>query len=141
MRESGESRRRSSYRSTGTILHKQINDVTVTFTVKGEEKEVTADYVLVTVGRRPNTDGELGLDLINLKMTDRGLIEVDNQGRTSIPHIFAIGDVVPGLSLAHKASYEAKVAAEAIAGHSSIVDYKAMPAVVFSDPEIAGVGL
>ncbi|CAH1214372.1 Dihydrolipoyl dehydrogenase [Paenibacillus allorhizoplanae] len=120
---------------------KTDNDVTVTFTVKGEEKQVTADYVLVTVGRRPNTDGELGLDLINLKMTDRGLIEVDKQGRTSIPHIFAIGDVVPGLSLAHKASYEAKVAAEAIAGHASIVDYKAMPAVVFSDPEIAGVGL
>ncbi|MEW9700055.1 dihydrolipoyl dehydrogenase [Paenibacillus sp. SI8] len=120
---------------------KNENDVTVTFTVKGEEKQVTADYVLVTVGRRPNTDGELGLDLINLKMTDRGMIEVDNQGRTNIPHIFAIGDIVPGLALAHKASYEAKVAAEAIAGHSSIVDYKAMPAVVFSDPEIASVGL
>jgi dihydrolipoamide dehydrogenase len=118
------------------------NDVTVTFTVKGEDKEITADYVLVTVGRRPNTDGELGLDLINMKLTDRGLIEVDKQGRTSIPHIFAIGDIVPGLALAHKASYEAKVAAEALAGHeSAVVDYKAMPAVVFSDPEIASVGL
>jgi dihydrolipoamide dehydrogenase len=116
-------------------------DVSVTFTVKGEDKEITAEYVLVTVGRRPNTDGELGLDLIHMKLTDRGLIEVDNQGRTSIPHIFAIGDIVPGLALAHKASYEAKVAAEAIAGHSNIVDYKAMPAVVFSDPEIASVGL
>ena len=92
--------------------------------MKGEEKQVTADYVLVTVGRRPNTDGELGLDLINLKMTDRGLIEVDNQGRTSIPHIFAIGDISAWSFLAHKASYEAKVAAEAIAGHPSNVDYK-----------------
>jgi len=120
---------------------KTDNDVTVTFTVKGEEKQVTADYVLVTVGRRPNTDGELGLDLINLKLTDRGLVEIDEQCRTSIPHIFAIGDIVAGPALAHKASYEAKVAAEAIAGHPSVIDYKAIPAVVFSDPEIASVGL
>ncbi|MFC0212515.1 dihydrolipoyl dehydrogenase [Paenibacillus chartarius] len=117
------------------------NDVTVTYKVGDTEHSITADYLLVTVGRRPNTDGELGLDLINIKMTDRGLIEVDNQGRTSIPHIFAIGDIVPGPALAHKASYEAKVAAEAIAGLPSVVDYKAIPAVVFSDPEIAGVGL
>jgi dihydrolipoamide dehydrogenase len=116
------------------------SDVTVTYTVGGEEKQVTADYVLVTVGRRPNTD-ELGLQAIGVKMTDRGLIEVDHQGRTSVPAIFAIGDVVPGLSLAHKASYEAKVAAEAIAGKPSAVDYKAIPAVVFSEPEIASVGL
>ncbi|RKN84872.1 dihydrolipoyl dehydrogenase [Paenibacillus ginsengarvi] len=116
------------------------SDVTVTYTVGGEEKQVTADYVLVTVGRRPNTD-ELGLQAIGVKMTDRGLIEVDKQGRTSVPAIFAIGDVVPGLSLAHKASYEAKVAAEAIAGEPSAVDYKAIPAVVFSEPEIASVGL
>jgi dihydrolipoamide dehydrogenase len=113
----------------------------VTFTVKGEEKELKADYVLVTVGRRPNTDGELGLDLINLKLSDRGLVEIDNQCRTSIPHIFAIGDIVAGPALAHKASYEAKVAAEVIAGQKSVIDYKALPAVVFSDPEIASVGL
>jgi dihydrolipoamide dehydrogenase len=116
-------------------------DVSVTFTVKGEEKELKADYVLVTVGRRPNTDGELGLDLINLKLSDRGLVEIDNQCRTSIPHIFAIGDIVAGPALAHKASYEAKVAAEVIAGQKSVIDYKALPAVVFSDPEIASVGL
>ncbi|GAA3401276.1 dihydrolipoyl dehydrogenase [Paenibacillus hodogayensis] len=116
------------------------SDVTVTYTVGGEEKQVTADYVLVTVGRRPNTD-ELGLQAIGVKVSDRGLIEVDRQGRTSVPAIFAIGDVVPGPSLAHKASYEAKVAAEAIAGQSSAVDYKAIPAVVFSEPEIASVGL
>jgi dihydrolipoamide dehydrogenase len=116
------------------------NDVTVTYTVGGEEKQVTADYVLVTVGRRPNTD-ELGLEAIGVKMNERGLIEVDNQGRTSIPNIFAIGDVVPGPALAHKASYEAKVAAEAIAGQPSVVDYKVIPSVVFSEPEIASVGL
>lgn len=117
------------------------NDVTVTFSVNGESKQVTADYLLVTVGRRPNTDGELGLDLIELKMNERGYIEVDDQCRTSIPHIYAIGDIVAGPALAHKASYEAKVAAEAIAGMPSQVDYKCIPLVVFSDPECASVGL
>jgi len=114
-------------------------DVTVTFTVNGESKEIAADYVLVTVGRRPNID-ELGLEVLNLNMAERGLIEIDGQCRTSIPHIYAIGDIVPGPALAHKASYEGKVAAEAIAGMPSAVDYKAIPAVVFSDPEIAAVG-
>jgi len=115
-------------------------DVTVTYEVGGEQKSVTADYLLVTVGRRPNTDGELGLDLIGIKVGERGLIEVDEQCRTNIPNIFAIGDIVPGAALAHKASYEAKVAAEAIAGLPSKVDYKCIPAVAFSDPECASVG-
>ncbi|GMA50204.1 dihydrolipoyl dehydrogenase [Alicyclobacillus contaminans] len=115
-------------------------DVTLTFKVGDEEKKVTAEYVLVTVGRRPNTD-DLGLESIGVKMTDRGLIEVDSQCRTSVPHIYAIGDIVPGAALAHKASYEGKVAAEAIAGHPSAVDYRCIPSVVFSDPEIASVGL
>ncbi|AIQ24342.1 Dihydrolipoyl dehydrogenase [compost metagenome] len=116
-------------------------EVTVKYSVGGESKEVTADYLLVTVGRRPNTDGELGLDLIGLELDERGLIKVDHQGRTSIPNIFAIGDVVPGLALAHKASYEGKIAAEAIAGLTSVVDYKVIPAVVFTDPECSSVGL
>ncbi len=116
------------------------SDVTVTYTVNGEEKQVTADYVLVTVGRKPNTE-ELGLDVIKLEPDERGLIPVDEQGRTAVPHIYAIGDIVPGLALAHKASYEGKVAAEAIAGQPSAVDYNVIPAVVFSDPEIAGVGM
>jgi len=116
-------------------------DVTVTFTAGGEERQVTADYLLVTVGRRPNTDGELGLDLIGVKLTDRGLVEVDDQCRTSIPHIYAIGDIVPGPALAHKATYEAKVAAESIAGLPGKVDYRCIPAVCFSDPECASVGL
>lgn len=68
------------------------------------------------------------------------MVKVDHQGRTSIPHIFAIGDIVAGLALAHKASYEGKVAAEAIAGEPSVVDYKCMPAVVFTDPECSSVG-
>ncbi len=115
-------------------------EVTVTFTAKGEERKVTADYLLVTVGRRPNID-QLGLEALQLKTTERGLIAVDQQCRTSIPHIYAIGDIVEGPALAHKASYEGKVAAEVIAGEESAVNYKAIPAVVFSDPEIASVGL
>ncbi len=115
-------------------------DVTVAYRVGDEENQITADYVLVTVGRRPNTD-EIGLDAIHLKTDDHGRIEVDAQCRTRVPHLYAIGDVVAGPALAHKASYEGKVAAEAIAGQASAVDYKALPAVVFSDPEIAAVGL
>ncbi|WP_025850253.1 dihydrolipoyl dehydrogenase [Paenibacillus ehimensis] len=115
-------------------------DVTVTYTVKGEEHKVTADYVLVTVGRRPNTDGDLSLELAGVQVGERGLIQVNEKCQTNVPHIYAIGDIVPGMALAHKASYEAKVAAESIAGLPSVVDYKVIPAVVFSDPEIAGVG-
>ncbi|CAM4228478.1 MULTISPECIES: dihydrolipoyl dehydrogenase [Paenibacillus] len=116
-------------------------EVTVKYSVGGETKEITADYLLVTVGRRPNTDGELGLDLIGVELDERGLIKVDHQGRTNIPNIYAIGDIVPGLALAHKASYEGKIAAEAISGHKSVVDYKVIPAVVFTDPECSSVGL
>lgn len=114
--------------------------VTVTYEVGGEEKKVEADYVLVTVGRRPNTD-ELGLEQVGVKMSERGLVEIDKQCRTNIPSIFAIGDIVDGPQLAHKASYEAKIAAEAISGQTSEVDYMAIPAVCFTSPELATVGL
>ncbi|NMD71929.1 dihydrolipoyl dehydrogenase [Bacillus sp. DNRA2] len=115
------------------------NGVTVRYEVNGEEKTVEADYVFVMVGRRPNTD-EMGLEQIGIDISDRGIIQVDKQCRTNISNIYAIGDVVPGPPLAHKASYEGKIAAEAIAGLSSEIDYLAMPAVVFSDPELATVG-
>lgn len=115
-------------------------DVTVTYSVDGNEQQLTGDYVLVAVGRRPNTD-DLGLDILDVAMDDRGFIDVDNQGRTSVPSLWAIGDIVKGAALAHKASYEGKVAAEAISGKKGIVDYKAMPAVAFCDPEIATTGL
>ncbi|WP_044893915.1 dihydrolipoyl dehydrogenase [Bacillus alveayuensis] len=120
-------------------VEEREDGVTVTFEVKGETKTIDADYVLVTVGRRPNTE-ELGLEQLGIKMTERGLIEVDKQCRTSVPNIYAIGDIVAGPPLAHKASYEGKIAAEAIAGHPSEIDYLAIPAVVFSDPECASVG-
>lgn len=113
--------------------------VTVTYEVKGEEQKVEADYVFVMVGRKPNTD-ELGLEQVGVEMTDRGVIKIDKQCRTNVSSIYAIGDVVEGPPLAHKASYEGKIAAEAIAGHTSEIDYLAIPAVVFSDPELASVG-
>ncbi|MCR2820868.1 dihydrolipoyl dehydrogenase [Lederbergia panacisoli] len=115
------------------------NGVKVTFDAKGEEKTIEADYVLVTVGRKPNTD-ELGLEQVGVKMTERGVIEVDKQCRTSVSSIYAIGDIVPGPPLAHKASYEGKIAAEAISGQPSEIDYLGIPAVVFSEPELATVG-
>ncbi|TRY25112.1 dihydrolipoyl dehydrogenase [Brevibacillus sp. LEMMJ03] len=121
-------------------MEEKEDGVIVTAEVKGEQMQFEAEYVLVTVGRRPNTD-ELGVRDIGMNLTDRGYIVVDKQGRTNIPNVYAIGDIVAGPALAHKASYEGKVAAEAIAGRPSEVDYKAIPAVVFSDPEIASVGI
>lgn len=121
-------------------MEEKADGVVVTAEVKGEVKSFEAEYVLVTVGRRPNTD-ELGLRDIGMELTDRGYVIVDKQGRTNIPNVYAIGDIVAGPALAHKASYEGKVAAEVIAGHPAEVDYKAIPAVVFSDPEIASVGI
>ncbi|GIN94542.1 dihydrolipoyl dehydrogenase [Siminovitchia terrae] len=113
--------------------------VKVTYAAKGEEQTIEADYVLVTVGRKPNTD-ELGLEQVGVKIDDKGLIAVDKQLRSNVPSIYAIGDIVEGPKLAHKASYEGKIAAEVIAGQSSEVDYIGIPAVVFSEPELASVG-
>lgn len=113
--------------------------IKVTFEVNGETKSVEGDYLLVTVGRKPNTS-EIGLEGLGIDMTKRGLIKIDKQCRTSVPNLYAIGDIVEGPQLAHKASYEGKIAAEAIAGHPSEIDYHAIPAVVFSDPECASVG-
>jgi dihydrolipoamide dehydrogenase len=116
------------------------DSVTVKYEVKGEAKEVTADYVLVSVGRRANTS-DLGLEAIGIEQTERGLVKVDNQGRTSVKNFFAIGDITPGAALAHKASYEGKIAAEAISGKPAAIDYKVMPSVAYTTPEIASYGL
>jgi len=98
------------------------------------------DQVLAAVGRQPNTD-DLGLENTKIKLNAQGLIETDKQCRTTEPSVFAIGDVVPGIALAHKASREGKVAAEVIAGHGASFDSVTVPAVVFTDPEIAYTGL
>ncbi|MEH7121622.1 dihydrolipoyl dehydrogenase [Bacillus sp. JJ1773] len=115
------------------------NGVEVTCEINGEKRVFEADYLLVSVGRKPNTD-KIGLEAAGVEIGEKGLIKTDNQCRTSVSHIYAIGDIVSGPQLAHKASYEGKIAAEAIAGEKSIVDYTCIPAVVFSEPEIAVVG-
>lgn len=113
--------------------------VKVRYEANGKEEIIEADYVLVTVGRRPNTE-EIGLEQAGVEVDDRGLIKIDKQCRTNVDSIYAIGDIVAGPPLAHKASYEGKIAAEAISGAKSEIDYLAIPAVVFSDPELASVG-
>lgn len=113
--------------------------VKVTYEVKDKEETVEADYVLVTVGRKPNTE-EIGLEQVGIDLDDKGLIKIDKQCRTNVENIFAIGDIVAGPPLAHKASYEAKIAAEVISGEKSEIDYNGIPEVVFSEPELASVG-
>src|SRR5690625_952194 len=113
--------------------------VKVTYEAKGKEEILDADYVLVTVGRRPNTE-EIGLEQVGIDVDEKGLIKIDKQCRTNKGNIYAIGDIVAGKPLAHKASYEAKIAAEAINGEKSEIDYLGIPEVVFSEPELASVG-
>jgi len=98
------------------------------------------DRVLVSVGRSPN-GGKIGADKAGVSVNDRGFITVDNQMRTNVPHIFAIGDLVGQPMLAHKATHEAKVAAEVVAGHKSYFDARVIPSVAYTDPEIAWVGV
>jgi len=106
---------------------------------KEGEKSIETDVVFVTVGRRPNSEG-FGLDKVGVKI-DKGFITVDKQQRTNVPGIYAIGDVAGQPMLAHKASKEADVVAEVIAGHKAEMDAVGIPAVIFVDPEIATVGL
>ena len=107
-------------------------------TPKGKES-IKADYVLVTVGRRPNSKG-IGAEELGLEM-DGPFIKVDKQLRSSVPSIFAVGDVAGQPMLAHKATHEGEVVAEVIAGHNVAYDAKQVPAVVFTDPEIATAGM
>jgi dihydrolipoamide dehydrogenase len=114
--------------------------IRVTFEGDGAGEQVF-DRVLVSVGRRPNGKTMPGLDKTRVVVNDRGFIEVDNQLRTAEPNIFAIGDVVGEPMLAHKASHEGRVAVEVIAGHKVAFEPKAIPAVVFTDPELCWAGL
>jgi dihydrolipoamide dehydrogenase len=96
--------------------------------------------VLVSIGRRPNTEG-LGLDKAGLQLNQRGQIETDHSFKTAVGGIWAIGDVIPGPMLAHKAEDEGIAVAENIAGQTGIVNHEVIPSVVYTMPEIAGVGL
>ncbi|WP_020677678.1 dihydrolipoyl dehydrogenase [Geopsychrobacter electrodiphilus] len=122
-------------------LKVQKNGVTVTFeTQKGESSSKRFDKVLIAIGRRPNHEN-LGLENTAVKVSDKGFVEVDGQQRTAVPHIFAIGDLAGEPMLAHKAYAEAHVAAAVAAGRKAVFDPRAIPAVVFTDPEIAWCGL
>ena len=111
-------------------------------TMEKDGKEVSKNYeqVLVSVGRKPNTN-KMGIDTTSIKVDDHGFISVDKYQKTSVDNIYAIGDIAGNPMLAHKATHEGKVAAEVICGLPAAFDAKAIPAVIFTDPEIAWVGL
>jgi dihydrolipoamide dehydrogenase len=123
----------TSMRATG-------KSVTVNFEGEGAPSSASYDYVLVSIGRKPNPN-IAGLDKTKVKVDPKGFIETDKQRRTAEPSIFAIGDIAGEPMLAHKAFHEARVAVEVIAGHRAEYAPAAIPAVVFTDPEIAWAGL
>ena len=107
--------------------------------VEGVQKDFLSDQILLTVGRRPNTD-LMNLKQLGIELDELGFIKVNEQMRTSVSHIFAIGDVAGEPLLAHKASYEGVLVADVISGINRVFDAKVIPAVIFTDPEIACVG-
>jgi dihydrolipoamide dehydrogenase len=118
----------------------QKNGLKVTVESQEGEEILDADKVLVAVGRKPNTQGN-GFEDIGLDIDDRGFIRVNEKRQTNIPHIYAIGDITGDPMLAHKATHEGKVAAEVICGEPAAFDTSIIPAVIFTDPEIAWAGL
>ena len=122
-----------------TAVAKGSNAVTVTFEEAGKMQSLEFDRLIVAVGRAPNTDG-LGADKAGLKLDARGFIEVDEHCRTNLPNVYAVGDVVRGPMLAHKASEEGVAVAERIAGQASHVNLDHVPWVIYTAPEIAWVG-
>ncbi len=125
-------------RLTSFKEHKDKVDVTL----EGEVDQAKQSFsrVLIAIGRRPDS-GDLGLENTGVKLDDRGFVKADEQQRTSDEHIFAVGDIAGGPLLAHKAFREGKVAAEVIAGRASAFDARAIPAVVYTDPQVAWCGL
>jgi dihydrolipoamide dehydrogenase len=114
--------------------------VIVEFTENGDDQTIECDKLLVVVGRKPNTS-ELNLSSIGIETDPKGFINVDTQLKTNLEHIYAIGDVVAGPMLAHKATKEGKIAGENAGGENSYLNNKVIPTVVYNDPEIASVGL
>ncbi len=114
--------------------------LTVTFEGENAPQPQTYDRILMAVGRRPN-GRSIGAEDIGIEVSERGFIPVDQQMRTNLSHIFAIGDIAGEPMLAHKATYEGKLAAEIIAGHKTVFDARTIPSVAYTDPEIAWMGL
>lgn len=120
-------------------MEEQADHVDVTFSGTRSGTD-TFDRVLVAIGRRPNSSG-IGLENTNVALDEHGFIDVDEQQRTADERIFAVGDVAGGFMLAHKATHEGKIAAEVIAGEPAAFDARAIPAVVYTDPQIAWAGI
>ena len=131
---------RTGTKVTGATTANGKATLTVEPAKGGASETIEADVVLVAIGRRPNVDG-LALDKAGLSLNARGQIDTDHDFRTSVPGVWAIGDVIPGPMLAHKAEDEGVAVAENIAGHTGIVNHAVIPSVVYTMPEIAGVGL
>ena len=131
---------RTGTKVTGVTVEGKKAIVTVEPAKGGDSETIEADAVLVCIGRKPNTDG-LNLEAAGLKTTERGLIEVDERFETAVDDVYAIGDVVPGLMLAHRAEDEGIAVADNIAGGTGIVNHAIIPSVVYTHPEMAGVGL
>ncbi|MES2020326.1 MAG: dihydrolipoyl dehydrogenase [Pseudomonadota bacterium] len=129
-----------STKVTGVAVSGDTASITVEPAAGGAAETITADCVLVAIGRRPNTDG-LALEKAGLATNARGQIDTDHRFQTSVPGIWAIGDVIPGPMLAHKAEDEGIAVAENIGGLTGIVNHDVIPSVVYTWPEIAGVGL
>ncbi|MFK4872231.1 dihydrolipoyl dehydrogenase [Novosphingobium sp. ZW T3_23] len=125
---------------TGVSVEGKIAKVTVEPAKGGDAEVIEADVVLVSIGRRPNTEG-LGLGNIGLELNARAQIETDHDFATKVDGVWAIGDVIPGPMLAHKAEDEGIAVAENIAGLTGIVNHDVIPGVVYTQPEFAGVGL
>ena len=125
---------------TGVAVNGGKATITVEPAKGGAAETIEADCVLVSIGRRPNTEG-LGLDKVGLQLNNRGQIETDHSFKTAVAGVWAIGDVIPGPMLAHKAEDEGIAVAENIAGLTGIVNHEVIPSVVYTMPEIAGVGL
>ena len=131
---------RLSTKVTGVTVKGKKATLTLEPAAGGDCETLEADCVLVSIGRRPNTEG-LGLDKIGLEANQRGQIEVDGEFRTKVDGVRAVGDVIPGPMLAHKAEDEGIAVAEWLAGQTGIVNHAVIPSVVYTMPEIAGVGL
>ncbi|NNC58358.1 MAG: FAD-dependent oxidoreductase, partial [Erythrobacter sp.] len=129
-----------STKVTGVTVKGKKATLTLEPAAGGDAETMEADCVLVSIGRKPNTEG-LGLDAIGLEVNKRGQIETDHDFRTKVGGVWAIGDVIPGPMLAHKAEDEGIAVAENIAGQTGIVNHDVIPSVVYTMPEIAGVGL
>ncbi|WP_010183869.1 dihydrolipoyl dehydrogenase [Sphingomonas sp. PAMC 26605] len=129
-----------STKVTGVTVNGDKATLTVEPSAGGPAETIEADCVLVSIGRRPNTDG-LALENAGLSTNPRGQIDTDHRFQTSVPGVWAIGDVIPGPMLAHKAEDEGIAVAENIAGQTGIVNHAVIPSVVYTWPEIAGVGL